>query len=87
MTKTTSTITTSTTNKGKPKPYQQTRISAKTARSLGYLEFHGLADFSDCNLFVVPNRYPKEVTERINGVKVKTIKNVSHTHPGPIVAV
>lgn len=45
-------------------PTQPTIISRKTARTLAYLEIHGLADFSSCNLAVMLVRGPKDHKER-----------------------
>lgn len=41
-----------------PKPSQPTIISRQTARSLQYLENHGLASFQNCNLVVYVVRGP-----------------------------
>lgn len=56
--------------KGQPKPYQRTLIRMQTARHLAYLEVRGLADFSGCNLFGVPNKYPKTINGKVRMVPV-----------------
>ena len=50
-----------------PLPAQPTIISRSTARSIEYLEQHGLADFSSCKLSVFLGRGPRSQKYRNRG--------------------
>jgi hypothetical protein len=52
----------------RPKPPQPTILKTGTARRLAYLERHGLADFSSCNLVVAFTHF-KDLSGKLHRIK------------------